>query len=112
MLDQFITKCFKPISMVLCFVSSIGAHGQITDETIDARLGPGVNFTQFASLYGHSTTQQILNVAKGDSEAQAVEYLESEDWVEFVYTTKSYRLVFHLRRNTKGLDFIRIYRKE
>ena len=112
MKDLLINKRLKPMALILSLVSCIGAHGQITDETIDARLGPGVNFTQFASLYGHSTTQQILNVAKGDSEAQAVEYLESDDWVEFVFTTKAYRLVFHLRKNTKGLDFIRIYRNE
>jgi hypothetical protein len=107
-----INKRLKPMALILCLVSSIGVHGQVTDEAIDARLGPGVNFTQFASLYGHSTTQQILNVAKVDGEAQAVEYVESNDWVEFVYTTKAYRLVFHLRKNTKGLDFIRIYRIE
>ena len=33
--------------MAVCQVVSFSAYGQKTDETIDARLGPGVNRFQF-----------------------------------------------------------------
>jgi hypothetical protein len=46
MIDLRIKWGLKSMVMAVCQVVSFSAYGQ-TDETIDARLGPGVNRFQF-----------------------------------------------------------------